>query len=578
MLERGTVEELIDQSLSKGIFGEGFEFRAGQREVIEAICNHYIKDPEGTIILDAPTGSGKSLIAMWSSHILKEMGKRGYLVTSDLMLQDQYEEDFKRLKLNWPSIRGVDNYTCNVNDLPFSLADCKMKGIGYEAAEKLKCWGTCGYLQGRRRAKELPVALFNYSYYLIQRNYVEDKMQEQDREVPFPKRDFVFFDEAHKVDSIVQSHFSPRIDMGTPKLFKEVNKFIQKHGLQTAWVSDNRIEDIVDRLMREDDHQELMRHISEFRGIAKVYRKARSAALKVSKLQYRAGDVPKEWQSFFGRMDRLKDIWCKFDDYHDIIKELGNDAIVIDRKETEVKFLCLEEAMMIDKFLQKKSGFKVFMSATLGDIKSFAKHTSMGAAKVIRMNNNFDYKKSPIVFINRHKLSFRERDKNLPHVIKTLDKILDKHKGQSGIIHAGSYQFMNEINAKSKHSFNLISYDMAKERSGAIDLFNRTEGKVLIGPSLLEGLDLKDDKSRFQIFFKVPYPSLGDPLVKAKMNTFPGWYDWKTGIAIQQGTGRSIRSKDDWAVTYILDACFRSLINKQGFFPPSFEERLKTIN
>ena len=578
MLERGTVKELIDQSLSKGIFGEGFEFRAGQREVIEAICNHYIEDPQGTIILDAPTGSGKSLIAMWSSHILKEMGNRGYLVTSDLMLQDQYEEDFKRLKLNWPSIRGVDNYTCDVNDLPFSLGDCKMKGMGYEQAEKLKCWGTCGYLQGRRRAKELPVALFNYSYYLIQRNYVEDKMQEQDREVPFPIRDFVFFDEAHKVDSIVQGHFSPRIDIGTPKLFKEVNRFIQKHGLEAAWVSDNRIEDIVDRLMREDDHQELMRHISEFRGIAKVYRKARSAALKVSKLQYRTGDVPKEWQSFFGRMDRLKDIWCKFDDYHDIIKELGNDAIVIDRKETEVRFLCLEEAMMIDKFLQKKSGFKVFMSATLGDIRSFAKHTSMGAAKVIRMNNNFDYKKSPIIFVNRHKLSFREREINLPHVVKTLDKILDKHKGQSGIIHCGSYQFMKEINARSKHSFNLITYDMAKERGGAIDHFNRTEGKVLVGPSLLEGLDLKDDKSRFQIFFKVPYPSLGDPLVKAKMQTFPGWYDWKTGIAIQQGTGRSIRSKDDWAVTYILDGCFRSLINKKGFFPPSFEERLKTIN
>ena len=233
---------------------------------------------------------------------------------------------------------------------------------------------------------------------------------------------------------------------------------------------------------------------------------------------------------------------------------------------------------MIDKFLQKKSGFKVFMSATLGDIRSFAKHTSMGAAKVIRMNNNFDYKKSPIIFVNRHKLSFREREINLPHVVKTLDKILDKHKGQSGIIHAGSYQFMNEINARSKHSFNLITYDMAKERGHAIDVFKQSKGKVLVGPSLLEGLDLKDDKSRFQIFFKVPYPSLGDPLVKAKMQTFPGWYDWKTGIAIQQGTGRSIRSKDDWAVTYILDGCFRSLINKKGFFPPSFEERLKTIN
>jgi len=576
MLERG-VTEIIDDALEQNVFGESFLFREGQREVVEAICNHYLQDPEGTIILDAPTGSGKSLIAMWSAHVLKELGKRGYLVTSDLMLQDQYEEDFKRLKLDWPSIRGVDNYNCNVNDLPFSLADCKMKGIGYEQAEKLPCWNTCGYLQARRRAKELPVALFNYSYYLIQRNYVEDKMMEQDREIPFPKRDFVFFDEAHKVDSIVQSHFSPRIDVGTPKIFREVNKFVQKHALDAAWVSENRIADIVDRLMREDDHQELMRHISEFRGIAVVYRKVRSAALIRSKRQYKNGDVPKEWQTFFGRMDRLKDIWCKFDDYHDIIKELGTDAIVINRKENEVQFLCLEEAMMIDKFLQKKSGFKVFMSATLGDIRSYAKHTSMGNAKVIRMNNNFDYKKSPIVFVNRNKLSFREREQNLPKVVKTLDKILEKHKGQSGIIHAGSYDFMNYINSNSKHKFSFITYDVAKERGGAIDLFNKSDGKILIGPSLLEGLDLKDEKSRFQIFFKVPYPSLGDPLVKAKMQAFPGWYDWKTGISIQQGAGRSIRSKDDWAVTYILDACFRSLINKEGFFPPSFEERIKTI-
>ena len=576
MLERG-VTQIIDDALEQNVFGDSFLFREGQREVVEAICNHYLQDPEGTIILDAPTGSGKSLIAMWSAHVLKELGKRGYLVTSDLMLQDQYEEDFKRLNLDWPSIRGVDNYECNVNGLTFSLADCKMKGIGYEQAEKLPCWNTCGYLQARRRAKELPVALFNYSYYLIQRNYVEDKMMEQDREIPFPKRDFVFFDEAHKVDNIVQSHFSPRIDTSTPKIFREVNKFVQKHGLDAAWVSENRIADIVDRLMREDDHQELMRHISEFRGIAVVYRKVRSAALIRSKRQYKNGDVPKEWQTFFGRMDRLKDIWCKFDDYHDIIKELGTDAIVINRKENEVQFLCLEEAMMIDKFLQKKSGFKVFMSATLGDIRSYAKHTSMGNAKVIRMNNNFDYKKSPIVFVNRNKLSFREREQNLPKVVKTLDKILEKHKGQSGIIHAGSYDFMNYINSNSKHKFSFITYDVAKERGGAIDLFNKSDGKILIGPSLLEGLDLKDEKSRFQIFFKVPYPSLGDPLVKAKMQAFPGWYDWKTGISIQQGAGRSIRSKDDWAVTYILDACFRSLINKEGFFPPSFEERIKTI-
>ena len=578
MLEQRGVSQIIDDALQSNVFGPDFKFRDGQREVVEAICNHYLEDPKGTIILDAPTGSGKSLIAMWSSHVLKELGKKGYLVTSDLMLQDQYEEDFKRFKLGWPSVRGVDNYECIVNSLPFSLGDCKMKGIGYEQAEQLKCWSQCGYLQSRKRAKELPVALFNYSYYLIQRNYVEDKMLSDGREVPFKERDFVFFDEAHKVDSIVQSHFSPRIDKTIVTLFKGINKHVQKYAINAAWVSEARIEDVVERIMREDDGEELLRHIGELRGIAAIYRKVRTAAISAAKRSFKATDIPKDWQTFFSRLDRVKDVWCKFDDYYDIIKELGTGAIVIKRMEHEVQFLCLEEALMIEKFLQKKAGFKVFMSATLGDIRSFAKHTKMGNAKVIRMSNNFSYKKSPIVFVNRHKLSFRERERNLPHVVETLDKILDKHKGQSGIIHAGSYEFMDYINAKSKHKFSFVKYDNAKERGGAINLFKKIDGKILLGPSLLEGLDLKDDKSRFQIFFKVPYPSLGDPLVKAKMQTFPDWYDWKTGIAIQQGAGRSIRSEDDWAVTYILDACFRSLINKEGFFPPSFTERLKTIN
>jgi Rad3-related DNA helicase len=44
-----------------------------------------------------------------------------------------------------------------------------------------------------------------------------------------------------------------------------------------------------------------------------------------------------------------------------------------------------------------------------------------------------------------------------------------------------------------------------------------------------------------------------------------------------QGVGRSVRNENDWAVTYVLDACFRSLIYKPGFFPPSFTERVKTI-
>lgn len=576
MLER-TIVEIIDDSLAKNVFGTDFAFRKGQREIVEAICNSYLEDPNATIVVDAPTGAGKSLIAMWSSHVLKELGNRGYLITSDLSLQDQYESDFYRLGLRWPSIRGVDNYECSVNGLPFSLGDCKLKGMGYEQAEKLSCYSSCEYLQNRKRSIEQPVALLNYSFWLIQRNYVEDRMLQDGKEVPFKSRDFVFFDEAHKVDEIVQGHFSPRIDIGIVDKFGLANRFIQKQNIGTPIQTLGSIKSIVNRLLTEKGKSELFETMQEFRKIAKVYRKAAQITKAQAGKRFKNREVPKDWSTALTTFDRIKDVYCKFDDYVALIGEVGTDAMVINQSEDEAKFMCVEEGQMIQKYLHDKAGFKVFMSATIGDPRSFVKIMGIKNAKFIRVDNAFNYDKSPVVFVNRHKLSYRERETSLPKVVEILDQIISKHKGQRGIIHTGSYMFSNYIKQNSKHTFRLMDYETSKGKKGIIELFKKKEDAVLMGPSLLEGLDLKDDTSRFQIFFKVPYPNVSDPLIKAKMQHSGDWYDWKTGISIMQGVGRSVRSKDDWAVTYILDACFRSLINKQGFFPPSFAERIKTI-
>ena len=51
MLERG-VTQIIDDALEKNVFGESFLFREGQREVVEAICNHYLEAPEGQMTRD----------------------------------------------------------------------------------------------------------------------------------------------------------------------------------------------------------------------------------------------------------------------------------------------------------------------------------------------------------------------------------------------------------------------------------------------------------------------------------------------------------------------------------------------
>ena len=61
--------------------------------------------------------------------------------------------------------------------------------------------------------------------------------------------------------------------------------------------------------------------------------------------------VPKNWQTAFGHFDRLKDVHCKVEDYLSLIKEVGVDKMVLDQNEHEAKFMCVEESLMINKYL-----------------------------------------------------------------------------------------------------------------------------------------------------------------------------------------------------------------------------------
>ena len=53
-------------------FGKEFAFRPGQLEAIVDILDTYLNSEVDTYILEAPTGSGKSLIAMICSSFLQE--------------------------------------------------------------------------------------------------------------------------------------------------------------------------------------------------------------------------------------------------------------------------------------------------------------------------------------------------------------------------------------------------------------------------------------------------------------------------------------------------------------------------
>jgi Rad3-related DNA helicase len=553
------------------------KFRPYQKEVILDIIKTYLEGEKDTYLLEAPTGSGKSVIGIIVSHYLQEHKHTGYILASDLSLHSQYLEDFNKYNLSWGNIKGVDNYECTVNHEKFSLGDCKNKNMSYEKAESLDCFQSCGYLTTRKKAIASEVTLLTYSYALIQRNYVEEKMQGSGRGVPFPQRDFVICDEGHKVVDIVQSHFSPKISWDVYKKAVRLVEFMKTHKLVLPKQDPTIIQDIIRDILIEEDKENLHQSLYKLQGaLVDILGAAESLTEKIKKMYKET--VPREWVSAMGLKDYLKDVHCKVEDYNFIIHKVGSDKMVKNPTDAEnITFNCLEEHFLMNKHFHKKFGFKLIMTATMGDPKAFAKSLGLQTARFQRIPSTFNFDKSPIIYYTGHKLSYAEKEKNLPWAIETVGKILDEEKEFSGIIHTGSYEFTQKL-FKSLNAFQqkrLILYEGSSTKETAIREFYKRSNGVLIGPSLLEGLNLDEDRSRFQIFFKVPYPSLHDRFVAEKLKHNPESYSLKTCINILQGVGRSIRNPEDYARTYIIDGTFSNVLkHNRSYFDESFLNRI----
>ena len=144
------------------------------------------------------------------------------------------------------------------------------------------------------------------------------------------------------------------------------------------------------------------------------------------------------------------------------------------------------------------------------------------------------------------------------------------------MIHTGSFAvakwLVTELSGKIPHTITHHNPESGYKRDTVIDEFQVVDGipKILISPSVMEGLDLKDDKGRFAIICKVPYPNLTDAWIKKRMNLSGTWYSIQTLIGIIQGAGRTVRSADDFGHCYILDSNFSNLYNRNKSLIPKW--------
>jgi Rad3-related DNA helicase len=122
----------------------------------------------------------------------------------------------------------------------------------------------------------------------------------------------------------------------------------------------------------------------------------------------------------------------------------------------------------------------------------------------------------------------------------------------------------------------LILYNSARDKDTKIEIYKKSKNKIILGPTLTQGIDLPGDLIRFIIISKVPFANLGDELVQKKMKIFPKWYESQASTEIIQGIGRGVRSKNDYCETFILDSNFNFLyLNTHTQYPKEIKERFK---
>jgi Rad3-related DNA helicase len=302
------------------------------------------------------------------------------------------------------------------------------------------------------------------------------------------------------------------------------------------------------------------------------------------------------------KLNGLKRFMGMINTFLESVVDAPNDWILYtDTTKTSESFGCLiikplTATLFADRILFSKANKVVIMSATIGDFDFFMRNLGIDKndAVTCRIPCDFPIENRPVFIKKIGNMSSTvvkhiacdgdgcpacygkgvvpSKENAKPLIAAFLDQILTKYAGKKGIVHTNSYEvnrYMTEHLSDNRDRA-ITHNSMKGSRDGAIQRHvEAAEPTVLFSPSMTEGLDLKDDLSRFSVIVKVPFPYL-DPYVKARMERDKDWYYSRVALALVQATGRSNRHKEDKAHHYILDSAIINFLGAHSKLLPKW--------
>tara|TARA_E500000318_G_scaffold86973_2_gene83785 strand:+ start:2360 stop:4039 length:1680 start_codon:yes stop_codon:yes gene_type:complete len=524
-------------------FPEGESPRPKQRSILESIESSFFNKKK-FLIIQAPTGSGKSYIAktianaarkssdsynelvdsgkiyssQYISETLSEKTHGCYALTITKTLQDEYTEKFTDTAI----FKGKNSYDCMYDEqYKVDNAPCLyLSGIKKNCLSK----NLCTYYNSRDETLKSNFATLNYSKFLSMEGHHK-------------RRQYLVLDEASELEAELVKEFTFEL----PVLFLK-----NKLGINFKY----KIKPI-----------EMLESLREcFYELSEIVNDTKKNIAKKTK----SGDSI--------QANKLKDRYYRYNKI-----KVGLEALI--NTYTESKYI-------IERYIKDKPGIirftplkvdllsghifdygdkVVLLSATIIGIKSFVK--SLGISDdnydYINIESDFNPSKSPILIYRDTPLNNSTLDKYLPVLVDRIEGILERFPNDKGIIHSQSNYITTQIESiiAKKYSKRLLVRGEFNNEQLLTMHKDSKEPTVIISPSMTYGVDLKDKLARFQIIVKLPFLPLRDKRVMSIKDLDNNWYTYKMLSTLVQACGRSTRGVDDYSTTYIMDSNFLPFVD-----------------
>lgn len=522
-------------------------YREKQRAVLKEAKRMLQSDEYDNVIIDAPTGVGKSAINV----ALCRDAEDAFYTTPQKKLREQLDDD-QDLNDHYKSLRGRRDYTCGVTG-----DDCESCDVYQDAQFNCSQRDDCTYMNHKHIAVDHDTAAITFAYLIV-----DGKLPP---EAGFGDRELLVVDECHNlVNQVASLHMGFEV---TPynlpdEVFGNVTDDLFMNATYYTAVEDvvnilyDRAETFIVKHENHDGLENQVEQCEEFVDHAGRFFE----------------DTQKEEES------------SKFNPWviNTDMTSYGGELV----KTFTLK--PIDVSHFLNKHVWSRADKKVLSTATMpyrDNPDRWCAELGINAERtgIIHVRMPFPARNRP-VYTGRMvaDMTGGGDDENWEAIMDTLNELQREHSGQKGLVHTASYERAERV-AESAQSGrwkgledNLMVHQSDSD-ADFVDQWYESDKDICLSPSMSEGVDLYDDRCRWQALLKVPYPSPADSRVEYLLEERPeigwSWYNNLTSCRVIQSAGRAVRSKSDYANYYVLDEAFNK-IRRKASFPDWFENAI----